>query len=150
MKAKIPPPVQGFVAGFIMWLLARAAPLATFDFPGRGKLAVALMALGLLIDLIAIASFARAKTTVSPLRPDNASSLVTGGLYRFSRNPMYAGLLILLIGWFFRLGAASPAVILALFVAAITILQIKPEERALEAKFGEPYRDYKRRVRRWI
>lgn len=102
------------------------------------------------IDLASIARFARARTTVSPLAPEKASQLVTEGPYAVSRNPMYVGLALLLVAWALWLGSASPWLVPPLFVALLTRFQIKPEETALAARFGEPYREYLRAVPRWI
>lgn len=82
--------------------------------------------------------------------PHAASSLVTGGVFYISRNPMYLGLLLILIGWALGLGTASPWIVPPVFVIVVTVLQIIPEEQALEKLFGEPYVDYRRRVARWI
>lgn len=133
-----------------MWLLARWAPLFEFSVPGQSVLAAGLMALGLAIDIVSVLAFLRAKTTVSPLQPDKANTLVVSGLYRISRNPMYLGLALLLTGWAIWLGAAASFLIVAGFVAYITLFQIKPEEAALEETFGDEFTAYCARVRRWI
>jgi protein-S-isoprenylcysteine O-methyltransferase Ste14 len=75
---------------------------------------------------------------------------VVDGLYRFTRNPMYLGMLCILLGFAIRFGNLMGLLAVAAFVASITITQIKPEERALGLIFGDAYRDYCRRVRRWI
>ena len=84
------------------------------------------------------------------MTPSKASSLVTDGVFRISRNPMYLGLLLLLMGWALWLGTASPWLVLPLFVIVITVAQIAPEEQALYRLFGEQYLGYKRNVSRWI
>ncbi|MEE9302341.1 MAG: isoprenylcysteine carboxylmethyltransferase family protein, partial [Thiotrichaceae bacterium] len=81
---------------------------------------------------------------------NNASHLVTSGMYRYTRNPMYVGLAILLTGWAIYLGSASPFLLIPLFVFVLTIQQIKPEEVILEEKFGQEYINYKNSVRRWL
>ena len=82
--------------------------------------------------------------------PSKASQLVTAGVFRVSRNPMYLGMTLLLIGLALWLGSASPWLIPPLFVIIITVAQIIPEEHALGQVFGEPYAAYRRRVRRWV
>jgi protein-S-isoprenylcysteine O-methyltransferase Ste14 len=94
--------------------------------------------------------FRRANTTVNPLKPQAASSLVTIGIYRYTRNPMYLGLLFLIVAWAVLL--SSPFALLGpvTFVAFIGRFQIVPEERVLSALFGEEYAAYKSHVRRWL
>ena len=94
--------------------------------------------------------FRRAQTTINPLKPHLASSLVVHGMYRVSRNPMYLGLTLVLTAWALCLGSLSPWIVVALFPVIITVLQIIPEERVLEKLFGEAYLDYRRKVARWI
>ncbi|RKZ83311.1 MAG: isoprenylcysteine carboxylmethyltransferase family protein, partial [Gammaproteobacteria bacterium] len=84
------------------------------------------------------------------IHPENTKQLVTTGTYRFTRNPMYVGLLFLLIGWTILLGSLSPILMLPVFIWIITIEQIIPEEKILEQKFGQKYLDYKNAVNRWI
>ena len=95
--------------------------------------------------------FVAAGTTTDPNRPDKASTLVTGGIYRFTRNPMYLGLVLLSAGWALRLGSLVGLLIgSGGLVAALTWLQIRPEERILGQTFGAEYHDYRSRVRRWL
>ena len=98
----------------------------------------------------AIVQFARLKTTVSPLSPDKTSSLATGCVYRITRNPMYLGLAIMLLGWGIHLGNPVNLLCIAAFMFILTKWQIKPEEAALRHLFGEEFEAYCRRVRRWI
>jgi protein-S-isoprenylcysteine O-methyltransferase Ste14 len=95
-------------------------------------------------------AFRRAQTTINPLRPANASSLVTSGIYRFSRNPMYLGLLLVLIGWALRLSSLPALAGPLIFLLYIRRFQIAPEEEALAARFGKAYSEYTARVRRWL
>jgi len=106
--------------------------------------------LGLSVDLSAIAFFLRAKTTVNPYTPDKSSALVTAGIYRVTRNPMYIGLICLLLAWTIWLGCFFGLLLIALFQQYITHFQIMPEERSLQALFGKTYDDYCAQVRRWI
>jgi protein-S-isoprenylcysteine O-methyltransferase Ste14 len=87
---------------------------------------------------------------VNPLDPSKASRLVTDGVFRVSRNPMYLGLVLLLIAWSIWLGSASPWLVPPLFVILLTVVQIILEEHALSQRFGEQYLAYQRSVARWI
>ena len=97
-----------------------------------------------------VGAFVHAKTTVNPLAPESAEELVTSGLFRFSRNPMYLGMLLVLTGGLIWLGAWSAMLAPILFIWVITEIQIKPEERALQQKFGDQFTLYRSRTRRWI
>jgi protein-S-isoprenylcysteine O-methyltransferase Ste14 len=112
--------------------------------------ALILWSAGIAIALAALFEFLRAKTTVNPLSPEAASAIVTSGIYRYSRNPMYVGLLLALLGWSVWLSHLLPFALLPFFILYINRFQIEPEERALSVKFGGLYRDYRRSVRRWF
>ena len=133
-----------------MWALARALPGLGIGVPAAPWIGGALAAAGLLVEMAGVLEFLRRKTTVNPMRPERASALVTGGVYRWTRNPMYLGWLPILTGWAIYLQHPFALVGVALFALYLTRFQIIPEERALEARFGEAYREYKRRVRRWL
>jgi protein-S-isoprenylcysteine O-methyltransferase Ste14 len=150
LELKIPPPVVVIVVGLAMWFASRTGP--SIDLPMLVRsLALAAFALaGGVTALVGDLAFKRAHTTINPLKPQNTSSLVTFGVYRFTRNPMYLGLLLALLGWSAFLCSALTLVGPAFFVAYITRFQIIPEERILLAKFGEAYSAYLVRVRRWL
>ncbi len=90
------------------------------------------------------------KTTVNPLTPEATTTMVTSGIYRFTRNPMYLGFLLILAGWAIALSHLLAFVILPLFVWYMNRFQILPEERALASKFPEAFTAHKRSVRRWL
>lgn len=113
-------------------------------------MALLIAAIALSIDISALWSFRKAKTTINPLTPDKSSAVVSTGVYRYSRNPMYAGMLLLLIAWGIYLGTLSVWILPPLFVWIITVNQIIPEEHALQKLFGQNYLDYKNSVRRWL
>lgn len=133
-----------------MWLLAWLAPRADFVFPGQLLVASVVLLVAGLVGMAGVRAFARAETTVNPLRPDSASRLVAHGIYRRSRNPMYLALLLALLAWGILLGNVLALLVLPVFVMAMNRLQIVPEERALAIVFGEEFRGYKRQVRRWL
>ena len=133
-----------------MWAASWATPAFDFRFPARVSSSASLAALGVVIAIAGVVSFRRAKTTVNPMRPESASSLVVSGIYRYTRNPMYLGLLLLLLGWAIFLSNLAAFAVLPAFVVYINRFQIGPEERALDALFPREYPAYRARVRRWI
>lgn len=150
MRLLIPPPVQGAIAALLMLGVARIVPALNTPFEGSVTVAVVIGALGLLIEFIALFMFLRARTTVSPLSPQKTNKLVVTGLYKYSRNPMYLGLTLLLIAWAVWLANPLATLILLCFVWWITKFQIEPEEEILREKFGKDYEEYQSRVGRWF
>jgi protein-S-isoprenylcysteine O-methyltransferase Ste14 len=150
LEHKIPPPAVTLLLAVMMWLLSESVPSLVFAIPWRTTLALLCFLTGLAIALAGLLEFLRAKTTVNPLTPEAASAIVTSGIYRYSRNPMYVGLLLALIGWAVRLSHLLAFALLPFFVLYMNRFQIEPEERALSAKFGGQFRDYARSVRRWV
>ena len=150
MRLKIIPPLVFLIFGGIMYVLDRFLPVGEFDFFGRKVLMVVLMVLGLFIAILAFYQFARLNTTTNPKRLDKVSALVTGGIYKISRNPMYLGLLLFLLAWGLYLGNAFNAITAAAFVSYMNAFQIRPEEELLEQKFGPAYTQYCKAVRRWF
>ena len=150
MRPVVPPPIVGLAAAGALWCAATYLPALTIAFPGQTGLAALFAATGLLIEGIGVLAFFGNRTTINPLRPERAGSLVVSGFYRISRNPMYLGMAILLTGWSLYLGTLAVAIVVPAFVWLLTEIQIKPEEAALESVFGEAYQSYKARVRRWI
>ena len=149
-RIRIPPPVIALICAVTMWAVFKLASAMNFDFTGQKFIAGLVIGLGLSMDVISVKGFWSARTTINPIKIENASALVTGGLYRMSRNPMYLGLALVLWGWALWLGNPINILIVAAFIWLINTLQIKPEEAALTEKFGQAYLDYQRRVRRWI
>jgi len=105
---------------------------------------------GISIDFLSLYNFITNKTTANPLAPHKTRKLVISGFYRFSRNPMYLGLLLVLLGTSLIFGSLTSLFVLPLFIGAINYLQISSEEKALELLFGEEYLNYKQKVRRWL
>ena len=150
LELKIPPLVVTLGFAVAMFGAARAAPGLSFTLPGNLAIALTLAALGAMAAVAGVIAFRRQRTTVNPMTPEAASSIVCSGIYRVSRNPMYLGFLLALAGWAVYLSNAATAVLLPVFVLTMNHLQIKPEERALLAKFGPPFAQYMSHVRRWI
>jgi protein-S-isoprenylcysteine O-methyltransferase Ste14 len=150
LELKVPPPIVALLIGLVMWALSRVTPSVTVRGFPIIMTAVVIALVGGGITLSGAIAFRRAKTTVDPFKPERASSLVTFGVYRMTRNPMYVGLLMVLIGWAVFLVNVWSALGPLVFVAYITRFQIQPEEGALASLFGEAYASYKSRVRRWL
>jgi protein-S-isoprenylcysteine O-methyltransferase Ste14 len=150
LKLKIPPPLVALVAALAMWFAARAAPSCTFMLPAQRILAACVAVVGVATSIIGVASFRRAGTTVNPMRPEKASSLVISGIYKLTRNPMYLGLLLVLLAWAVFLSNAVAFIALPAFVLYMNRFQIGPEETALASVFGQEFAAYKSRVRRWL
>ncbi len=151
MRRGIPPLALVALLAVLMWLAARAFPQAGMSLPGRGFICAATGAAGLAICALGILPFRRARTTVDPTRPERASALVTTGIYSVTRNPMYLGMLLVIVAWGLYL-ANTVGLIMAplVFVLYIDRVQIPREERALAAAFGGDYSEYSSRVRRWL
>ena len=151
LELKIPPPAVAVLICAAMWGLSLFPPVVVLPTLTRAVVALAIAAVGGIFSMAGGIHFRRAKTTVNPMKPQAASSLVTGGIYKFTRNPMYVGLLLVLIGW-----AAFLCSLWALllgpiaFVLYISRFQILPEERVLSSLFGAEFTAYQSRVRRWL
>ena len=147
---KYPPILQILVAAALAWVLVIYLPIASFG----GTIASYSMWLCVIVGFgllaVALNIFRNHETTFDPLDPSKAQRLVVTGLYRFTRNPMYLGLALLLVAWCLFLGDLVAFIVLPLFVIAMNELQIKGEEHALLHKFGDDYAAYINRVRRWI
>jgi protein-S-isoprenylcysteine O-methyltransferase Ste14 len=150
LEHRIPPPLVGLVLAGAMWGLATLPPALALPAGPRLALVALLVAAGVAFDIGGVLAFLRQRTTVNPLRPQNASALVTGGIYRLTRNPMYVGMALLLTAWAVQLSALWPFAGPAAFILYMNRFQIVPEERALRALFGEAWAAYAARVRRWL
>ena len=150
LELKIPPLIV--VIGFALmmfgayWLL----PTANFVMPVQPYVSLFAAGLGILAVVSGFLAFRRSGTTVDPMSPDKASSVVRSGIYRITRNPMYLGMLLILTAWSLYLANALSILLLAGFVGYMTQFQIKAEERILRSKFGKDYEELLSSVRRWI
>ncbi len=148
MKTKIPPPILALVMIGLIYLSSLFVEQITFNY--QGSLSVLFIILGAACALPSFKLFAKFKTTISPLKPSDATALVTEGMYRYSRNPMYLGLLLWTIASTIWFGTWLGIIINIVFIFLINFLQIIPEEEALLEIFGKEYEEYKKNVRRWI
>jgi protein-S-isoprenylcysteine O-methyltransferase Ste14 len=142
------PPVYLLVAILVMIALDRWAPLGTFDGPFARAIGVFLGIAGLALLVWCSRLFVTAQTTIKPY--ETSSALVTGGPYRYSRNPIYLGMVLFLVGLNLGLGSWSPLLAIPAFAFIIERRFIRAEEAALLRRFGDEYETYRRRVRRWI
>ncbi|UVE16521.1 isoprenylcysteine carboxylmethyltransferase family protein [Pseudomonas sp. LS44] len=151
LENRIPPPLVATLFGLLMWLVAHRLPgHLELAIEWRLGAALAVLLVGVSVCLAGVLSFRRARTTVNPLKPETASALVSSGIYRYTRNPMYLGFATVLLAWAVFL-AWLPAVLGVLgFVLYMNHFQIAPEERALSALFGADFYQYCEQVRRWL
>jgi protein-S-isoprenylcysteine O-methyltransferase Ste14 len=133
-----------------MWAVAEVSPILQLPKLVHLPAAVVLGAIGVAVAIAGVVSFRRAKTTVNPLKPETSAALVSTGVYSISRNPMYLGMVLALFAWAVYLSSIWSLVGPIFFALYITRFQILPEERALDALFGAPFAEYKKRVRRWL
>jgi protein-S-isoprenylcysteine O-methyltransferase Ste14 len=143
---RIPPPILALTLALVMWPAAAEAPAPLW----RTAAAVLLFLVAGAFGLPALRAFRAARTTIDPVRVDGASALVTEGIYRVTRNPMYVSLTLMLAAWALWLGGAwvwAGPFALALWLDRV---QIPREERAIAALFGDAYARYRREVRRWL
>ncbi|WP_256777483.1 MULTISPECIES: isoprenylcysteine carboxylmethyltransferase family protein [unclassified Stenotrophomonas] len=144
METRVPPPILLLALAAVVWAL----PGSTYSLV-RIAIGVPLVVLGLSLDAWPKTLFRHVGTTVNSLHPERSSVLVTPGLYRYSRNPMYVGYAMAPLDWGVCQGLPLGVVAVAFSVGDVTIFQILPEERHLSARFPAEYAAYKRAVRRW-
>lgn len=147
-RGNLLPPTYWFGCALLMVVLHALFPLVRWAEPPVTYLGFVFIAAAVALAGWAGWTFRRYGTTVHPFEP--TARLVTDGPYRYARNPMYLGLMIALVGVLFLLGSVTPIVVVVIFEWIISTRFIEPEEQALERKYGEAFRSYKSRVRRWI
>lgn len=150
LEHKIPPPLVAAACALLMWGIAQYSPIVALAAPLRWGVALLVLLTGAAFCVAGVWSFRQAHTTVNPLKPDAASSLVRTGVYRYSRNPMYVGFALLLLAWACYLAAPWALLGVLAFVLYIHRFQIAPEERALAQIFGDEFQRYSAQVRRWL
>lgn len=150
LELRIPPVVVVLLTGLLMRIVSLKTAQFSFSLPFKGALACSLVLAGMAISLRGVMEFRKARTTVNPTKPETSSSLVKSGVYRYTRNPMYLGFLVMLIGWAVWLANAVSFAFLPAFVLFTNGFQIKPEEQALTSIFGEDFKAYCGETRRWI
>jgi protein-S-isoprenylcysteine O-methyltransferase Ste14 len=150
LELKVPPLAYAFAYALLMKGCCLWLPGYSIHLPFAKVFSPILIGLGLSLTVAGIQAVRRAKTTMNPMKPETTTSVVDSGIYGVTRNPIYVGMLIVLVGWAVHLQNIVAFLMVGLFVATVTQFQIRPEERALEERFGEEYIDYRRRVPRWL
>ena len=146
----MPPPLIVVLLGAGMWLTDRAIVTARIESAWRTPFAIALAVVSLSVLIAAVAAFIVARTSINPMRPARASQLITSGVFKLTRNPIYVADLLLLTAWAVWLGNICNLLFLFVFFTLIQHVQMAAEERALSQLFGERYRAYCSTVRRWL
>jgi protein-S-isoprenylcysteine O-methyltransferase Ste14 len=150
LELKIPPPIIALFIAIAMWLTKSFAPSFDLNLPTRIIVVAAVLCLAGYFGIAGTVAFRRAKTTVNPLKPENSSALVTSGVYRLTRNPMYVSFTLILLAWMVFLSSITLIAGPLLFTLYITRFQIQPEERILQGIFGDTFTAYMLRTRRWL
>jgi protein-S-isoprenylcysteine O-methyltransferase Ste14 len=150
LALKVPPDVVELVLAALMWLVATRTPSLHAPLAYRLFVALVLFVPAVAVVVAARVALARAATTFSPIAPERSSRLVTTGVYRLTRNPMYLGMLLALLALAALLANLFSLLLPVVFVAYMNLFQIAPEERVLGARFGSAYEAYARGVRRWV
>ncbi len=150
LELKVPPVAQVVVIAAAMYGVSQVLPALKFSLNGSTALGVGLAVIGVSSGIMGVTQFKKAQTTPNPQALEKVSSLVTSGIYNYSRNPMYLGLVLILLGWALYLSHLLAFILVPMFILYITRFQIRPEERMMTQKFGECYQTYVSSVRRWI
>ena len=148
MSNKIPPPIVTLFFGLCIYLSRPYFP--EFSVSILNSLSTISFVLGITVFATAVSSFKRQNTTVNPISIEKASSLVVDGVFKYSRNPMYLGMLFILLGLTFKFNLIGGLLFTSIFMIFISIFQIKPEEAAMEKLFDQEWKDYIKNVRRWL
>ena len=150
LELKLPPPALALLIAVAMWGISLATSRFEISAALRYAAVVLFAIVGFGFAISGVLAVRRARTTISPLKPEAATSLVTSGVYRFTRNPMYLGLCFVLLAWAVFLSSAWAFLGAVAFVLYINRFQIAPEERALSKLFGPAFAEYRSKVRRWL
>ena len=150
LETKVPPPLVMLLLGAAAFGASQLLPALAFVLPLRTFAAIASALAGLALNILPKLAFQHAGTTVNPFRPSSTTQLVTSGIYRFTRNPMYLGHAMMLLGWALYLQNAAALVAVPAFMLYISRFQIQPEERHLSAGFPHKYAALCKQAPRWL
>lgn len=150
LELKIPPPLVAILCAAGMWALAQITEPYVIQPALKWTIVSVFIFIGAAFDIAGLLEFRRSKTTINPLHPEKSSTLVSGGVYQITRNPMYVGMACFLMAWTAHLENSAALLGVAAFMLYITRFQIKPEEKILAQLFGDVFADYQKRVRRWL
>mgnify|MGYP001303442824 FL=1 len=148
IKTKFPPPLVALAFGFLINYTKNIFP--KIEIKNEIIFGSFMIISGLIFIVSAIILFKKYQTTITPLNPSNATKLITVGIYKFSRNPMYLGLLLVLLGISIIINLIGGFFLIPLFILYLNLFQIIPEENAMVNLFKDEFLDYKKSVRRWI
>tara|TARA_B100000945_G_C20353352_1_gene583397 strand:+ start:860 stop:1306 length:447 start_codon:yes stop_codon:yes gene_type:complete len=148
MKNKIPPPIITLICALLIYLSKPFFPELIFNY--FNQISLFFLISGFIIILISFLRFKKEKTTIDPIKIEKASSLVTNGIFKYSRNPMYLGMLLILISVSIKFNFYGGFLVVGSFVYFITYFQILPEEKAMLKLFGKDFINYKNKTRRWV
>jgi protein-S-isoprenylcysteine O-methyltransferase Ste14 len=150
LKLKIPPLLLTSIFGLVMLGISVSSLPLAIPVVSRITLSIAIFTIGITFLITGVISFRLANTTVNPMVPNDSTALVTSGVYKITRNPMYLGFLMILISWGVFLSSVYSLVLPVLFVFYMNSFQIQPEESILQDIFGSEFTEYQKQVRRWI
>lgn len=150
LELKIPPPLVAILCAAGMWAMAQITEPYVIHPALKWTIVSVFIFIGAAFDIAGLLEFRRSKTTINPLHPEKSSTLVSGGVYQITRNPMYVGMACFLMAWTAYLENSAALLGVAAFMLYITRFQIKPEEKILAQLFGDVFADYQKRVRRWL
>lgn len=150
LELKVPPVAQVIIMALVMYLISQLPIALYFSLAGSTWLALGFAFIGMGLGVMGVSEFKKAQTTANPTAPEKAASLVTSGVYQYTRNPMYLGLTIILLGWGLYLSSLLVFLLLPVFVIYMNRFQIQVEERIMAQNFGSAYQDYLMQVRRWF
>ena len=148
MKTKIPPPLVTLIFGSLIFLTKNIFP--EIKVTNNIALGSLFILFGILIASLSIGLFRKYRTTITPINPKGATKLITSGIYKFSRNPMYLGLLLVLSGIGIIQNPIGSLLFVPSFILYLNHFQIIPEESAMLDLFKDDFLKYKGNVRRWI
>ena len=148
MRNKIPPPIVTLFFGLCIYFSQEYFPKSNLEF--MTILSYVFYFSGFSILILAVSLFKKQNTTVNPIKIENASSLVVSGIFKYSRNPMYLGMVLILLGLTFMFNLIGGIMFTLLFTMYITKFQIRPEEEVMERFFGADFIKYKQNVRMWL
>ena len=148
MRNKVPPPIITLICGILIYLSKPFFPELIFNYANTLSLFFSILGFGIII--ISFRLFKKEKTTINPIMIEKASLLVTSGVFKYSRNPMYLGMVLILISISIKYNFYGWLLLVGFFVYFITYFQISPEEKAMLKLFGKDFINYKNKTRRWF
>ena len=148
IKTKIPPPLVALTFGFLINYTKDIFP--KIEIRNQIIFGSFMIIIGLIIILSAIILFKKYQTTITPLNPSNATKLITDGIYKFSRNPMYLGLLLVLFGISIILNTIGGLFLIPLFILYLNLFKLIIEENAMDDLFIGELLEHTEIVKRWI